>query len=118
MTSCVRCWPPRASVPPKPNDDPRVRYTRGARDDLRRLYRFLLDQDVRAARCALGAIDQGIEPLQTFPFVCRKADADNPFLRELLITFGASGYVALYEIEDARTVTILAVRHPREGDYH
>ena len=42
----------------------------------------------------------------------------NPFLRELLITFGASGYVALYEIEDELTITILAVRHPRENDYH
>lgn len=96
----------------------RVRYTRGARDDLRRLYRFLLDQDIEAARRALEAIDRSLELLQTFPFVCRKADADNPFLRELLITFGASGYVALYEIEDERTITILAVRHQREDDYH
>ena len=28
----------------------------------------------------------------------------------------ASGYVALFEIEDSRTVTILAVRHQREDD--
>ncbi|EQD43411.1 Plasmid stabilization system [mine drainage metagenome] len=96
----------------------RVRYTRGARDDLRRLYRFLLDQDIEAARHALEAIDQSMELLQAFPFICRKADADDPFLRELLITFGASGYVALYEIEDERTITILAVRHQREDDYH
>jgi hypothetical protein len=26
--------------------------------------------------------------------------------------------VALFEIEDAGTVTILAVRHQRESDYH
>jgi plasmid stabilization system protein ParE len=96
----------------------RVRYTRGARNDLQRLYRFLLDQDIEAARDALAAIDQSMELLQAFPFSCRKADADNPFLRELLITFGAYGYVALYEIEDERTITILAVRHQREDDYH
>ena len=59
-----------------------------------------------------------MELLRAFPFSCRKADADNPFLRELLITFGASGYVALYEIEDEHTITILAVRHQREDDYH
>ena len=41
-----------------------------------------------------------------------------PFLRELIIPFGASGYVALFEIDDSHTVTILAVRHQRESDYH
>jgi plasmid stabilization system protein ParE len=40
----------------------------------------------------------------------------SPFLRELLIPHG--GYVALFEIEDASTVTILAVRHQLEDDYH
>jgi plasmid stabilization system protein ParE len=96
----------------------RVRYTHAARDDLKQLYGFLLDQDLPAAHRALAAIDKGMELLQTFPFSCRKAGADNPFLRELLITFGTSGYVALYEIEDNQTVTILAIRHQREDDYH
>ncbi len=32
--------------------------------------------------------------------------------------FGAAGYVALFEIEDNETVTILAIRHQREEDYH
>jgi len=41
-----------------------------------------------------------------------------PFLRELVIGFGASGYVLLFEVEDASTVTVLAVRDQREGDYH
>lgn len=48
----------------------------------------------------------------------RKAVADDPFLRELVIPFGASGYVALAEIDNERTVTVLAVRHQREDDYH
>jgi mRNA-degrading endonuclease RelE of RelBE toxin-antitoxin system len=39
-------------------------------------------------------------------------------LRELVIPFGAAGYVALFEIEDNETVTILAIRHQREEDYH
>ena len=42
----------------------------------------------------------------------------SPFLRDLVIPFGHSGYVALFEIEDAATVTILAVRHQLEDDYH
>jgi plasmid stabilization system protein ParE len=51
------------------------------------------------------------------PFVYRKA-GDSPFLRELLIPFRGAGYVALYEIEDAAHVTVLAVRHQLEDDYH
>ncbi|GAP37931.1 death on curing protein, Doc toxin [Piscinibacter sakaiensis] len=39
-------------------------------------------------------------------------------MRELLIPCGSSGYVALFEIEDSATVTILAVRHQLEDDYH
>lgn len=55
--------------------------------------------------------------LETFPFTCRKAKADTPFLRELIISFGVNGYVALFEIEENNIVTILAVRHQREDDY-
>lgn len=108
----------------------RVRYTRGARDDLKRLYAFLLERDDRAAARALEAIRKATDLLRSFPFTCRKADDTNPFLRELLISFGDSGYVALFEIEGQastgddpageadRYVTILAVRHQREDDYH
>lgn len=95
----------------------RVRYTRAARDDLRRLYGFMLEQDMKAGQRAMAAIDKSIELLGSFPFTCRKAEPDNPFIRELLVSFGASGYVALYEIEQDHTVTILAVRHQREDDY-
>ncbi|RKW41536.1 MAG: type II toxin-antitoxin system RelE/ParE family toxin, partial [Lautropia sp.] len=31
---------------------------------------------------------------------------------------GSSGYVALYRIEPNDIVTVLAVRHQREEDYH
>lgn len=70
-----------------------------------------------AAKRALETINQAIELLKTFPFTCRKAQKDRPFLRELIISFGANGYVALFEIEENNIVTILAVRHQREDDY-
>jgi hypothetical protein len=38
-------------------------------------------------------------------------------VRELLISFGAAGYLALFEIVDANTVIVGAVRHQREEDY-
>jgi plasmid stabilization system protein ParE len=96
----------------------RVRFTGAAREDLKRLFAFLVEKDVQAARRARDAIVKATEFLGDFPFTCRKADEHNPFLRELIIPFGAAGYVALFEIDDASTVTILAIRHQREEDYH
>ena len=99
-----------------------VRYSQSARDDLVRLYEYLLDrattaEDLDLAERALAAISGAVESLKRSPFIYRKAE-DDPFLRELLVPFGSSGYVALFEIEDATTVTILAVRHQLEDDYH
>jgi plasmid stabilization system protein ParE len=96
----------------------RVRFTKPAKEDLIRLYDFLLKHDLQAASRAREAIGKSVEFLREFPFSCRKVMIDDPFLRELLISFGNSGYVALFEIEDKETVTILAIRHQREEDYH
>jgi plasmid stabilization system protein ParE len=99
----------------------RVRFTQDAYADLERLYDFLLqrnDGDFALAERALAAIRTAIGLLETSPFSCRKAIPGNAFLRESIIAFGSTGYVALFEIEDAQTVTVLAVRHQREDDYH
>lgn len=96
----------------------RVRFTRSARDDLLRLYDFQLERDVVVAERALDTVTKSLDLLREFPFSCRKAASDNPFLREIVIPFGSAGYVALFEIESKDTVTILAVRHQLEEDYH
>lgn len=94
----------------------RVRFTRGAKEDLRRLFEFLAERDIAAARRARKAIAKSIDFLTDFPWSCRKAIPDNPFVRELVIPFGSAGYVALFEIDD-KGVTVLAVRHQREDDF-
>ncbi|HLF10577.1 MAG TPA: type II toxin-antitoxin system RelE/ParE family toxin [Gammaproteobacteria bacterium] len=98
----------------------RVRFTQEAEQDLLRLYDFLLQEDILAAERAEIAIAKAVELLEVFPFSCRKAagGSGSPFVRELIIPFGDSGYVALFEIEARQTVTILAVRHQLEEDYH
>lgn len=95
----------------------KVRYTRAARDDLKRLFSFLAGHDLLAAQRARKAIATSMTLLQQFPYTCRKATPENPFLRELIISFGVAGYVALFEIEDDETISILAIRHQREDDY-
>jgi len=96
----------------------KVRYTLAAKEDLKRLFTFLAEQDIQAAKHARKTIASSMQLLEQFPFTCRKAVSDNTYLRELVIPFGGAGYVALFEIDDSETVTILAVRHQREEDYH
>ena len=99
----------------------RVRFAQEAEADLVRLYEYILERDATdwaLAERALAAIRAGMTTLAQFPFTCRKATTDSPLLRELVISFGAAGYVVLFEIDDAETVTVLAVRHQRESDFH
>ena len=102
----------------------RVRLTRLAEQDLERLFDFVLQRelarasgDFELADRALRAIRDGLATLASSPFTCRKVGS-SPFLRELVIPFGRSGYVALFEVTDASTVIVAAVRHQREDDYH
>ena len=101
----------------------KVRLTRDAESDLERLFDFLVerelarDGDLYLPDQAMVALRAGIATLKSSPFTCRKA-GDSPFLRELIIPFGRSGYVALFEIENDSTVTVVAVRHQLEDDYH
>jgi len=53
-----------------------------------------------------------------FPAARPRGGDGNPFLREVIIPFGSAGYVALFEIENRDTITLLAMRHQREQDYH
>ena len=102
----------------------RVRLTRAAQADLDRLFDFILERelardggDLTLPEPALAALRAGIATLKASPFTCRKAGR-SPFLRELIIPFGRSGYVALFEIQDESNVTVVAVRHQLEDDYH
>ena len=96
----------------------KVRFTPEAEDDLLRLYDFLIVKDVRAAERALEAIEAATHLLAISPYSCRKATAGDPVLREMLIPFGSAGHVVLFEVEPPSAVTVLAVRHQREDDYH
>lgn len=97
----------------------RVRLTLEALEDLRRLQAFLIEKDPAAAARAVDAIETSFLLLEYSPFSCRKAwPGDRPLLREIVIPFGGAGYVALFEIDGPRHVSILAVRHQREEDYH
>jgi plasmid stabilization system protein ParE len=101
-----------------------VQFSAAADEDLERLFDFILQRELESAagdldipERALQAIKEGVGLLRLSPFACRKL-GESPFIRELVITFGRSGYVVLYEIVDDSTVIIGAIRHQREDDYH
>ena len=101
----------------------RVRLLGEARDDLRRLEDFLLERELMSrspdwevTERALAAIRSAMQFLALSPYTCRKAHLGNGRVRELVIPFGTSGYVALFEIV-ADEVIVVAVRHQREQDY-
>lgn len=86
-----------------------------ARSDLERLVEFLLaDQPATAVRTADLIVD-GLSVLVRHPLIGRAAENG---LRELVISRGRSGYVALYEYLEAEDlVVVLAVRHQREAGF-
>jgi plasmid stabilization system protein ParE len=99
-----------------------VRLTREALEDLQRLEAFLVETAIQHGDFdlplrALDAIQQEMRVLETNPYTCRKAGS-NSLERELVIPFGSSGYVALFEILSEHEVAISAIRHQREDDYH
>lgn len=99
----------------------RVRFTEEPGAGLVRFYELMLarvETDWALAARVLEAIRNAVRSLALSPFSFRKVIPGNPFLRELVIPFGATGYVALFEIDDDKTVSILAVRLQREDDCH
>ncbi len=95
---------------------PRVIWTPAALADVARLHDFLKDRNPLAARRAVRAIREGLNLLADQPQVGRPVENMEPEFREWLISFGDSGYVALYRF-DGEDAVILAVRHQREAGY-
>lgn len=80
--------------------------------------RFSVNAEDDLDQSAIAAIRSAVEnQLAATPYSFRKADK-SPTRRELIIPFGATGYVALYEIAGPSSVLVLAIRHQREEDYH
>ena len=94
----------------------RLIYTARAHRDIERLSEFLRESAPEAAAATGDIIFEAIEILERHPLMGR------PFtrrLRELVISRGRSGYLALYHIDHAgKRILIVAIRHQRESGYH
>ena len=95
---------------------PRLIWSPSALLDVQRLFRFLAEKNPDAAQRAVKSIRAGVQALARHPELGRPSLDMEPEFRELLISFGESGYVALYRY-DGETAMLLAVRHQREAGY-
>jgi plasmid stabilization system protein ParE len=92
-----------------------VVYSRLGFTDLERLADFLVEEAPTAAVAAIDVIRDGIEILGRHPLVGRPCEEG---IRELLISYGKSGYVALYSYEQRDDVVlVLAIRHQRDAGH-
>ena len=74
-----------------------------------------MQSDSVAASATADVLTGGLRILKDHPLVGRPAELG---YRELLISRGRTGYVALYKYEVERDAAIiLAIRHQREGGY-
>jgi len=95
---------------------PRVIITENAVQGLARCRRFLAEKNPQAARRAAQAIGRQFTLLETNPGIGRPL-ADHPALRELVIGFGDSGYIALYRHDvELDAAFVLAFRHQNEQE--
>ena len=83
-----------------------------AREDIRRLFEFLMTKNPGAAGRAVQTIRKGAAELETLPERGRPMN-DDTRRRELLLPFGSSHYVLRYRI-DGQSIVIIRVWHQRE----
>ncbi len=84
--------------------------------DIARVYRFLANKNSLAAREAVKTIRSNVNILAQHPEIGRPSEEMDAEYRELPISFGGSGYIALYHF-DGDTAIIVAVRHQLEVGY-
>ena len=83
--------------------------------DFERIVDFLLESSPEHAAETLQNIRSAINILDAHPLIGRRVDAN---IRELVISWGETGYLALYRFDAAiDIVRVLRIRQQREAGY-
>ncbi len=86
-------------------------------EDLERILEFNLQRDSATALGHLDQIRSAVLILEQHPKIGRLIGRGSR-LRELVISHGSSGYIALYEYSLAdELIRVVAVRHQRQAGY-
>ena len=90
-------------------------YSSRALESLAHALEFLHTGNPQAAMAVFDAIESAVANLAAHPLVGRRVEGE---VRELVISFGETGYIALYRfVVPQDTVRVLALRHQREIGY-
>ena len=93
----------------------KIVYSEEAFADFERIIEFLLETSAENAAQVLDYIAGAIGILERHPLIGRRIDVR---LRELIISRGATGYIALYRHDPGYDVVrTLRIRHHREAGY-
>ena len=94
-----------------------IRFDEDAQADLEHIYEFNFERDPASALEHIEKILDAVQVLGRHPEIGREVGGMPP-LRELVISHGNSGYVALYEYSRLQNVVrVTAIRHQREAGY-
>jgi plasmid stabilization system protein ParE len=91
----------------------RIEWLESAIYDLQRLRDFILPHNQEAAQRAFKIIRAAVAPLESNPRIGKPVE-DLPDYHDLIIPFGASGYILRYRIQ-GDTIFIIAVKHGKEA---
>ena len=92
-----------------------VVYSEQALDDIERALASMRAEDAQLVRASALAIRTAVEGLAAHPFVGPLIEGD---LRELVISYGRTGYIAMYRYHvQSDEVRLLALRHQRVVGY-
>lgn len=88
-----------------------------ALDDLERIFEFNFERDPATALGHIDKVRSAVLILDAHPEIGRPLGRGST-LRELVISHGKTGYIALYEYSPVeKLVRIVAIRHQREAGY-
>jgi plasmid stabilization system protein ParE len=94
-----------------------ILFDEGAQADLECILEFNFERDPAIALQHVEKIMEAVLILDRHPEIGHRV-AGEPLLRELVISHGSSGYIALYDHSRVRgIVRVVAIRHQREAGY-
>ncbi|MDD2733392.1 MAG: type II toxin-antitoxin system RelE/ParE family toxin [Desulfuromonadaceae bacterium] len=93
----------------------RIEWLDAAIDDLQRLRVFIQPHNTDAAHRAFRLIKSAVTAVGSNPRMGKPVE-DLPDFHDLIVPFGASGYVIRYRIQ-GDTVFIIAVKHCKEAGF-
>ena len=93
-----------------------VKYSAQTISDLQRLHDFLATQDKDVAKRAIAVIRDALTKIAVMPERFRPVEG-RIYLREAIIDFGSSGYIARFRHLPGDDILIARIKHQKEDDF-